>query len=161
MKTRQGFVANSSSTSFYFATNTDYKGLMDLILKYRKHFYFAEEGRHVNAANVVVAIEDLDKEAVTTADEAQELRTTAINLSMHHPGRHNDGFWDSYAQSVLAVVDKLQAAHDKGLTKVYRIDFGDNDGDVSGNDVGCIMDYQGRDIDINEDDLVIVTEQNR
>ncbi len=55
----------------------------------------------------------------------------------------------------------LQKAQERGLNAVIVIGFGDNDGEVSGLDLGIVMDYEGRNISIEAKDLVVFTEQNR
>lgn len=41
------------------------------------------------------------------------------------------------------------------------MEWGDNHGDISGGETGYAMDYEGRRIRINSDDLIVFTEQNR
>ena len=48
-----------------------------------------------------------------------------------------------------------------GFISAVNIDFGDNHGDVTGNGVGLIMDYEGRCIHINRSDFKVRTFQNR
>jgi len=49
----------------------------------------------------------------------------------------------------------------KGFTRLLKVDFGDNNGDISGGNIGTAMDYEGRKIRINTSDFIVFTEQNR
>ena len=55
----------------------------------------------------------------------------------------------------------LKVAKDNGLNSVVVLGFGDNDGHISSGDVGYAMDYEGRNIVINENDFVVFTVQDR
>jgi len=55
----------------------------------------------------------------------------------------------------------IEDAKNRGLDCVIQIGFGDNHGDIQGGRIGIAMDYEGRYIRINQDDLVVITEQNR
>jgi len=47
------------------------------------------------------------------------------------------------------------------IDSVLEIQFGDNHGNIMGNDIGYAMDYEGREIHIVKDNFIVLTEQNR
>ena len=180
MKTRQGFVSNSSSTSFTFCfKGKKLKVLTDLILtKYREKFQRNFDEWHCNAMDVVRAIEgcinttkSYDKVALVSIDKIieddmayierleKDIKEAKEKPSTNWSGHRNYLLEDK--QNLESKVNKLQKIKKNGLTTVLVIGFGDNDGEVSGGNVGYAMDYDGRSIDINAKDLVVFTEQNR
>jgi hypothetical protein len=70
-------------------------------------------------------------------------------------------FLQERKQELEKQLDILRKAQERGLNAVIVIGFGDNDGEVSGLDLGIVMDYEGRNISIDAKDLVVFTEQNR
>ena len=52
-------------------------------------------------------------------------------------------------------------AQKQKLNKTLLIGFGDNHGEIRGGDIGYTMDYTGRRTNINNNDLIIFTKQNR
>jgi hypothetical protein len=77
----------------------------------------------------------------------------------YHHRRANE-WMDDYME-VSAQIDHVKALKSKGFKYVTEIGFGDNHGSVQGEGVGDIMDYAGRSIDIDKEDFVVWTEQNR
>lgn len=178
MKIRNGFVSNSSSTSFTFCFKGEGIGpLTDLILtKYCEQFSRSYDEWHCNAMDVVEAIEfrskpDSDFHKVSCdsidkviADEQANLEYANEDVENAKKDKKSCLSMDyeiEIKQTLEAKIQKLESTKKKGLTTVLRIGFGDNHGEVQGGNLGYAMDYDGRYIDINEDDLVVFTEQNR
>lgn len=169
MKIRNGFVSNSSSTSFTFCfKGKNIKDLTDLILtKYRDSFKRSYDEYHCNALDVVKAIEECIKECVSI--DKVILDTMAIlEGTLEYTERHKDKKDRYFIEMELRLkqelenkIEKLKGIREKGLNSVVIIGFGDNHGDVSGGNIGYAMDYGGRDIDINNDDLVVFAKMDR
>jgi len=174
MKIRNGFVSNSSSTSFTFC----YKGkgikpLTNLILtKYSSNFERCYDEWSCNASDVVKAIENCfehgnkwDKIKPVHIDKIIEQEEFSLKRVIEDMEQEKDEYWKQRSiereQTLEAKIRKLQSIKEKGLTTVLIVGFGDSHGEVSGGSIGYAMDYDGRCIDINGKDLVVFTEQNR
>jgi hypothetical protein len=188
MKIRNGFVSNSSSTSFTFVFKGDnVKDLSEKILKYKSHFNLSFDTSwpgydgtqyYCNALDVVEAIENCvvtpkyedDKVSVCDIDEyigslvelIKENDREIEKEKKEENKRYNlfDLFY-SFNQDLKAKIEKLRGAKKNGLTSVLIIGFGDNNGNISGGDLGYCMDYEGRYISIDEKDFLVLTEQDR
>jgi hypothetical protein len=178
MKIRTGFVSNSSSTSFTFCYKGEgIKPLTDLILtKYRNRFELSYDEWHCNAQDVVEAIEGCfgsknEYDKITPVSIDQVIRDVENYLAdtevwLEEESRKNKDSWlvihySKHIQKLQKKISRLKNLKKEGLTTVLIVGFGDNDGNISGGNVGNAMDYEGRNIDINNDDLVVFTEQNR
>ena len=176
MKIRNGFISNSSSTSFTFCfKGRSIKALINLILtKYQKTFSRSFDEHHCNAWDVANAIEICSSKV----DKYSESRFCKINEYIDYLKNKlesiiaqikNTKNVESYLVKWMNEdkldlenkIQKLQKAKKIGLNLVYCIEFGDNHGDISGGDLENAMDYDGRYIDIDEKDFVVFTEQNR
>ena len=183
MKIREGFVSNSSSTSFTFC----FKGgtldrLFELMRKYKSHFnlsyhcYGNDEGYNIHVEDVISSIEQLGVTngiwgfriitMVDLLDQQTRHLADCIRYNQEDKDRNKDISWrDHYYEEEITKV-KINIQETKKLIKksfdtAIIIGFGDNSGDVSGGAVGYTMDYEGRMIRINEPDFVVTTEQNR
>lgn len=182
MKIRNGFVSNSSSTSFTFCfkgkKNKGVKPLCDLILtKYSECFSRSYDEWHCNAQDVVEAIGrcykqtgEWNKAECVSIDkvigdnkfyleiikkdikDAEDKKETDAWIFRHFLEKKQE------LESKIKILDNIKK---KGLTTLLLMDFGDNHGEVCDCDLGRAMDYDGRYIDINGKDLVVFTEQNR
>jgi len=177
MKTRNGFVSNSSSTSFTFCfKGKGIKPLTDMILtKYRNQFKRSYDEWHCNAMDVVEAIEHcfehggewhkVEPVHINKVIEQEKFSLGQILEEIKRDEEKKDDYWKQHnlehKQELEAKIRKLENIKKKGLTTVLIIGFGDNHGEVQGGDLGRAMDYDGRYIDINGADLVVFTEQNR
>ena len=178
MKTRNGFVSNSSSTSFTFCYKGDgVKPLTDLILnKYRNQFSRSYDEWHCNALDVINAIErcfnsksEFNCVQCNTIDKIildAQAYLDRIKQDIKEEEAKKDNGWLlqnalEHKQETELKIQKLNAIKERGLTTVLVIDFGDNHGEVQGGYIGYAMDYDGRYIDINSNDLVVFTELNR
>ena len=176
MKIRDGFVSNSSSTAFTFIFKGNPKvDLPALILKYRKHFdlvYDEEEGWVCSPTEVADALEKQlnepyeeyrDHPKVQTVDEV--IRETERSIESWKKYReengNEDGWYNSWIDEETEHKEKLEKAKERGLDIVVLAWFGDHDGPWAYTGLGYAMDYEGRYIDIDEEDFVVFTEQNR
>lgn len=173
MKIRQGFVSNSSSTSFYFITKNNKKeSVIQAIKKYGEYFrliYDGYSGPYSCTENdVIKAIEDLVPDKYDDSGKMFPLTKLVEDIqkdidleeqwSKEHPNKiHSDEYWMSCLDKKQNVEDLIKA----GFTHYMCVGFGDNHGDVSGGQLGYTMDYEGRYIHIKKEDFVVFTEQNR
>jgi len=58
-------------------------------------------------------------------------------------------------------LNEIKRVKSRGLKSVLEVQFGDNDGHISGTGIGNAMDYEGRHIDLSTPDIKIITEQKR
>ena len=176
MKIRNGFVSNSSSTSFTFCfKGKDLKSLTDLLLtKYRNQFKRSFEEWHCNVLDVVEAMEGCfesdfhRKISVYPIDNYIREEKAAVDRYTkdikEHTGNQQKYLLDIFTREKLRCENKLKrlkTIKKRGLKSVVVIGFGDNHGDIQGGNLGYAMDYDGRYIDINNNDLVVFTELNR
>jgi len=184
MKIRNGFVSNSSSTSFTFCfKGATIDALYDAIHKYSKHFQLSfdagwgyEESIHsCNAQDVIDAIRgacarhsEYEWENITVVpieDQIEELRASISEIRKELKKEDEKpvmrDIYFRHLSDLESHLNKLKSANKKGLTDVAVIGFGDNHGHISGGDVGYAMDYEGRNISIEKDDFMVFTEQNR
>lgn len=182
MKAKADFVTNSSSTSFTFIFKGNHIDLFKGIITRAELFNLSMESygssydHKIDVWDVIRAIdsvikingEDLwIKPAVATIDSHIKEKDREIDEieGARIQGFGNDEWRKQYDDGVLAElkadIKSLKAAKAKGLTSMFTIGFGDNDGEICGGPVGTTMDYEGRHIKVNDDDFIIITEQNR
>lgn len=180
MKAKADFVTNSSSTSFTFIFKGNhidlFKGIINRAELFNLNMSAYNMDHSIDVWDVIRAIdsvirtsgEDLwIKPGIGTIDE--KIREY-INEIDDIEGARLQGFgndewrkkWDDERlEQLRADIKTLKAAKAKGLTSMFIVGFGDNDGEISGGSVGTTMDYEGRHIKVNDDDFIIMTEQNR
>lgn len=157
--------------------------LCQLILKWHQYFDltypwdYGDEDRpmHITAEDVVKAIRPL-KPGKGYEQPRQRAISTAIKCYTEERKRYEDDVLEERKKGergwlVEHYMDRIHELHNitahlkslkkKGFRYVTEIGFGDNHGEVQGVGVGDIMDYAGRHIDMEKDDLAIWTEQNR
>lgn len=178
MRLKLGFVTNSSSTSFIFIFNGGKIDLYRTLVKYESHFnlhnkYLANEDKPADM-NVWDVIRELDR---VLKDSIQELwikpgvknigeviKDTLEKVAFWE-GRKKDHDLDNWENEFIFLykhhLEVLRRCKERGLISTLVIGFGDNNGEISGGLVGTTMDYFGRSIDLDRDDFVILTEQNR
>lgn len=177
MKIRNGFVSNSSSTSFTFCFKDKGNGIDDLLdmivsQKYKNNFQRSFDEWFCNATGVADAI----KASVERGGEWNEAKVVSIDKiiadekdDLKHikevikeaEKKNWTGYYLERKDCLEEKIKKLQKIKKNGLDSVLVIGFGDNDGEVCGGSVGHAMDYDGRYIGINTNELVVFTEQNR
>ncbi len=172
MKIRQGFVSNSSSTSFTFMIKGDkMEDVYDLIKKYNQYFdlYYSswdDEKMHCTADNVVKAIKEVKNVKLIRIEKfKKDLEEHRERISKElEKEKSKDYLNDWYFKDLMDMMEKEITIDDtvkSGFKNVLIIGFGDNDGEISGDPIGTTMDYEGRCISINKPDFIVFTEQNR
>ena len=169
MKKRLGFVSNSSSTSFYFFTKG---GGVDKVLeciqrhqekfRLKTDFEFSPE-YSCTADDVCDAIRGLSKKLIGVTslmgEAASDIR------QWEEDSKSSDSWTSDFAAEYLAEARErlldLENLRSLGFTQALVVGFGDNHGDIEGGNVGNAMDYEGREIRIDDDDFKLRTEQNR
>jgi hypothetical protein len=166
MKLRLGFVTNSSSTNHIImwrgSQNDLQKILMEKIEMFPDHYDSYNKTHNIDKIEIVYAI-------ISKADKAwnkQEM-LTELNIRLKHAeqwyketGKRDDTFSGKYALEHLKFIENLIEAS-KNKDWMLEVYFGDNEGDFEGGDLGCIMDYEGRYIHVDEEEFFYKTKQNR
>ena len=185
MKIRNGFISNSSSTSFTMCFKGDESNLYDKLSKYGVYFdliypYNDLEYSSGHSLNWEVNVEDvidsiksvLEKGEVNYQDDALcHERVIILDIEDIIKKQKEDiqeiekGLDEVYEMSFLIqeqdILDKLETAKKRGLTSGIIIDFGDNHGVICGGRIGNTMDYAGRYTHIDKKDFLVFTRQNR
>jgi len=173
MKIKQDFVTNSSSTSFMFSFKGDKLDLFKSLLNHKEKFdlnFDSYDGTHASI-DVWDVIRSMDSVIRTYNDELwihptiqnidEKIKMLEKDINEFSEKEKEDEWYMEYNNDIRRVVKKLKECKEKGLTSYLEIGFGDNHGVISGQGIGSIMDYEGRDIEIDSDDLVLLTEQDR
>jgi hypothetical protein len=187
MKIKGDFVTNSSSTNFFFVFKGPrcVKSVGNAIWNHKNAFslfYELDENNswRCNAQDIVEDIERCVKQSlgknewnsvkITTLDKKiSEVEEYILNEKKSHKewmkDYPEDRDIDKIEKQVIRGLEgrksKFQNAKDKGFVNILEMEWGDNHGHVSGGNTGNAMDYEGRRIKINSDDLIVFTEQNR
>lgn len=177
MKIKGSFITNSSSTSFYFIFSGGKIDLYEKMVKYSDKFNLQHEiylpGGDLSPVTINVwdVIREMEQVIMASPDDLW-IKPKIVNVKEAMESiQETIANWENYedddpwgheiadrARMHIAILDKCNK---NGLCSVLKIGFGDNHGEICGGNVGNTMDYAGRSIQMNEDDLVIVTEQNR
>jgi hypothetical protein len=185
MKIKQDFVTNSSSTSFTFVFEGDKFDLYKALLKHKEKFDLVFEDymnftHKINVWDVIRAIDSVIRNSpeelwiLPNARSVDDVITEYKSSKAYFQKLVEERPWSKTSFKLTSMynsleevertqtkIDLLNKAKEKGLTKVFVIGFGDNDGEICGGIIGPTMDYEGRNINIDDDDLMILTEQNR
>ncbi len=187
MKFKRKAVTNSSSTSFMFA----FKGntineLFDLMRKNEVFFELSsniwneKEPKSCDVDDIIEAmtslfdsgldyynikidpIENIIKDRCISEENSKAYMIEDIKRKRDAGEELNDNhYWMEHIIEEGETTKKLVMAKDRGLNSVIVIGFGDNDGHISGGNVGNLMDYVGRLIDLSTPEIMVVTEQDR
>lgn len=173
MKIKRDFVTNSSSTSFIMTFKDNVNNLFESIRKHKTEFSLSYDSwdditYHVNYTDVIDALED-HPECIRSIDEHINLYTSYIdNIEKSKEkalvNKKKDWYFNILQEELVEynnILNHLMEAKNRGATKVYAIDFGDNHGDVVGTPVGLVMDYAGRELVIQDGEFRLVSIQNR
>lgn len=177
MKIRNGFVSNSSSSSFTFIhKGENLEELYNQINKWNQYFdlrytNYNDETATINANDVINEIKKLGEDPATPITwkiedyiihlETELQRTQNYLTKLMKDGKHNNDFVMEYIFKMSSNITELEDLAKRGFRTVHTISFGDNHGNISGEGVGEVMDYEGRNIYINKEDFVVFTEQDR
>ena len=175
MKCRQGCVSNSSSTGFVFCFTGDHmEDLFDKIRKYKSHFSLSylpwdfEDSSivyDIDAEKVISSIKaNITDDRIVHIDKAiKEIKAIIKEEERYLKDSDKDTHYSSTAwlQEYQNKLDVILQAKQKNIASVIEIDFGDNHGDIKGGEIGTAMDYEGRNIQVDENDFIIITEQHR
>jgi len=115
-----------------------------------KDDYYTVYARHINEV-----IRDLEEEVENARERLSE------QYAKEDRGKYIIDHYRSYLDGLIRQKMDIEEASDRGLDCIIEIGFGDNDGQIQGGRIGYAMDYEGRYIRINQDDLMVFTEQNR
>lgn len=166
MKIRTGFVSNSSSTSFTFFTKKP--GLKYLLLQIQKHkdkFDLASEdvGR-ITASDVCEALAELKKQPKIIGKLIKNIEASIqydqrwLERAKANPAEFViSHIADSISETKkeLALVEQIQG---QGFEYFLEVQFGDNHGDIQGDKVGTVMDYEGQGVSIDDESLKLRVE---
>jgi len=183
MRTKLDFVTNSSSTNFFFifkgprcirpleAAIRNHKNPFNLCyLDWEKVSYSCSH------EDIISDIKSVTKSSLGK-DEWDSVKVVSIDKAI----KEVDQFIDAekryltdptcsketkrWAEKCIKILEskkmKFQKAKEEGFENVLEMGWGDNHGQISGGNTGMAMDYEGRRIKINADDLIVFTEQNR
>jgi hypothetical protein len=176
MKIKQDFVTNSSSTSFIFIFKGDKIDFYKTLINHKKEFNISDSDySRINVWDIIRSIDSviISGESdlwikVPIEDIEEFIKKYSEHLLYLENGIKNKGPKNQFDQWEIEEMKKIEdniellnKCKNKGLNSVIEIGFGDNDGHIQGGIVGTVMDYEGRNINIESEDLVLFTEQNR
>lgn len=184
MKIKADFVTNSSSTSFTFVfKGSDKFDLYKLMLKHAESFdleneYWGDGNGRIDVWDVIRAMDGVirnDDRDMWILPGMLSIDSHLINLRSQLDGtkeylkkaESEEGGIKLNDWMIEAKVDEekrvkqFEELVNKGFKTIFQIGFGDNHGEIQGGLIGTTMDYAGREININKDDFVIFTEQDR
>jgi hypothetical protein len=171
VKIRNGFVSNSSSTSFTFIfKGSSADDLYAMINKYNQYFdlYYDisnVDGTsipvHCTAEDVINALKTLKLNVVPIKEHRIDIHKHLKQYELYDRHDKEGDFWVQTIVDQVMKEEDLKDAEKNGFTCSVVVGFGDNNGDISGGDIGYCMDYEGRAIHINKPDFIVTTEQNR
>jgi len=181
MKVKTDFITNSSSTGFIFMFKGNskimfYKNLVEHSDKFELVYdkSYGNKPPDIIKCNVWEIIEtidpyirkdegpDRDVWIMKGIEPIEGLLKKVINDHDYwkKEQEEHDQFYykETYEEAQLMLI-KVKEAVSKGFTHYFDIDFG-NDGCIS-DSIGDVMDYEGRNIRIDDDELILITEQRR
>lgn len=153
MKIKRDFITNSSSSSYVFIFNGDKIDLYKLLFKYKD---ILEERINDSAwvdnnFDMWDLIRELDK--VIRDDKASETKSWLFpSIENIEEKLHNLKEYESNERDIF--MDAIA----KGFTSVLMLNFGDNEGEISGTDLSSAVDHAR--INIDESDFIIISESN-
>lgn len=184
MKIKCDHVTNSSSTSFVFMfkgkTKEDlfnlirkYENLFSLRVRYLPKHYTCSSEEIIKEINTAMRswkpycyppkiknLTSLKKELKRGI--SYEERCIKYYKSTKEENYRQQILWCKQVLKVLhRRLQRVNSSLERGLTKYLEISFGDSCGTCSGTPISTTMDYTGRRIKCDNDDMSIMTEQQR
>jgi hypothetical protein len=162
MKVRLGFVTNSSSTNHIMMWSGDKYDLKKILIEKINIFPKTYSNYSVDKSEILDAILSMiqsstDQEAMRK--ELQEQLEWAKNW--YDEAKQDGRKWSmEFAADEMEFIKELIELS-KNKDWMLKISFGDNEGNFSGGNLGYVMDYEGRKIDVEEKNFVYKTKQNR
>ena len=184
MKIKQDFVTNSSSTGFIFIFKGNQRtDLFKQMVKYEDKFkLFNEYGPGEDYIDVWDIIKELDPLLSSTKQDPWylpgplklnsllkkievELKVNKKTLKEELKRESEEPInWKSSKYTIEYIKEneeklvKLKKALKNGLDHYIEVSFGDNDGMIQGGRIGYTMDYEGRNINLNQKDFMVMIE---
>jgi hypothetical protein len=166
MKVRLGFITNSSSTNHIMMWKGSQYDLKKFLMENLSVFPTESDGYNqkyvVEKGEILDAILSMINNAMNKEAIKEELqnRLERAERWYEEEKERKDSWSVDWEKEELEFAKKLlNSAEDKDW--MLEVSFGDNEGDFAGGNIGNIMDYEGRLININEDGFSYTTEQNR
>jgi len=166
MKIRLGFITNSSSTNHIIMWKGDKYDLKRLLLEkisiFPTNFSGYAQNYHVDKSEILDAILSMIERSLDKSSIQKELAERLEYAERWYKESIQDKrpWGTSWAEEEVKFTKELiSLSEDKDW--MLEISFGDNEGCFAGGDLGYVMDYAGRNIDVEEDELAYKTEQNR
>ena len=173
MRVKNDFVTNSSSTCFLFAfkgpTRKDlYKAIRNHEMSFLLgmdydgyHSLIPEEEDGIISCNASAVIDALKSVRNKTKIITIEEKLDEIRKEIKTWQRYGENRYAYYIYNCFSRIAILMYAKEHGINNVLEVCFGDNDGPFAGTKIGLLMDYEGRNIEVMDTDLVVLTEQRR
>ena len=169
MKIKQDFVTNSSSTSFIFIFKGDKIDLYRALINHSDLFQITEsiyDYDEIGSINVWDVIRSIDGVILSNNNDLW-IKPPLYNIEKYISGvqeyfdtlksRDEDEWIIKFKNTLKDKIKLLEEYNKTKFNKVFEIEFGDNDGHIQGV-VGTILDYNHKDVKIESNDLVIITE---
>jgi hypothetical protein len=174
MKYKDDFITNSSSAAFFFIFKRDSKEhLFALIRKYKEKFNlscdfsFSVNGEPattnykfvIDAIEGVLGVKTAWRDNIVEIQELNDLiKKYELDIKFWEKEAAKDSWSNDMLHSYSEKLQKLTIAKQSGFTHFLEIEFGDNHGDVHGIEDPLVLDYNHKDVNLNEDDFIIITE---
>jgi hypothetical protein len=163
MKIRLGFITNSSSTNHIIMWKGDKYDLKKLLIERISIFptnFSSYKNYQIEKVNVLDAILSMIEAATDKEAMIKELQERLDWAERWYKNAKNYSYSKDYAKEALIFAKKLVELS-KNKDWMLEVSFGDSEGNFKGGDLGYVMDYEGRYINVEEDDFAYKTEQNR
>jgi len=182
MKIKGDFITNSSSTNFFFIFKGNlYKQLLEHSDAFDVTFISYDNSIfRANVHEIIQAIKDLRKvekwdrksswqydvkvEKLSEIEKDIKEEIGYIEKEIKENAQKKIGSYSWKYHYLAELKDQLRLVKDarsRKFRRFLRIGFGDNDGDVCAGNLGTAMDYEGRKIKIDDEKLIVFTQQNR
>lgn len=166
MKIKNGFVTNSSSTSFMFFVpgNFTFNKIEKAIKKYSGNLKTEAYEDSATQEEIVETLLDVirTKETIKIDEQLRELKE--VDLPYWEEVVEMEKAQDYVFEIIKETKERIKILEElkgRNFKRFVKVNCGDSEGDIRGRPIGNIMDYENRDWNTNQDDFVVMTEQNR